>query len=316
MAGAARAGAARLRVVARRAVGAALRSKRCSRSSRSSIVLGLAGRFGRRWWLVGAPSSSSSRSASRSSSATSPQSGTHDPSPTLRADARELERRERVRRAHRCASRRCSDVTNQANAYSPGFGPVDERRPLGHAARRPLHARRGAGRRRARARARQRRHMLEGRSRGTRCFASRSRCSSPSSTRRRGGIANPATIPLALLVARRAQLVAAPIENAVSRRYEAEADWAALQATRDPASARRAVPQLRSARASSSRTRRRGPTSGSRTTRRSRSASRWSRRGRASALLVARRCLRQVPDALASSSTSTTSRSSRRAAPS
>ena len=33
--------------------------------------------------------------------------------------------------------------------------------------------------------------------------------------------------------------MAAPIENAVSRRYEAEADWAALQASHDPASARK-----------------------------------------------------------------------------
>ena len=33
-------------------------------------------------------------------------------------------------------------------------------------------------------------------------------------------------------------LVTAPLQNAVSRRYEAEADWRALNATRDPASAR------------------------------------------------------------------------------
>jgi STE24 endopeptidase len=31
----------------------------------------------------------------------------------------------------------------------------------------------------------------------------------------------------------------APFENVVSRRYEAEADWSALQATRDAASARK-----------------------------------------------------------------------------
>jgi STE24 endopeptidase len=30
-------------------------------------------------------------------------------------------------------------------------------------------------------------------------------------------------------------LLTAPLENAVSRRYEAEADWRALNATRDPA---------------------------------------------------------------------------------
>jgi STE24 endopeptidase len=33
-------------------------------------------------------------------------------------------------------------------------------------------------------------------------------------------------------------LLTAPIQNAVSRRYEAEADWRALNATRDPGSAR------------------------------------------------------------------------------
>jgi STE24 endopeptidase len=34
-------------------------------------------------------------------------------------------------------------------------------------------------------------------------------------------------------------LLTAPIQNAVYRRYEAEADWRALNATRDPASARK-----------------------------------------------------------------------------
>ena len=34
-------------------------------------------------------------------------------------------------------------------------------------------------------------------------------------------------------------LLTAPIQNVVSRRYEAEADWRALNATRDPASARK-----------------------------------------------------------------------------
>jgi len=33
-------------------------------------------------------------------------------------------------------------------------------------------------------------------------------------------------------------LLAMPLENVVSRRYESEADWLALQATRDPAAGR------------------------------------------------------------------------------
>jgi Zn-dependent protease with chaperone function len=57
-------------------------------------------------------------------------------------------------------------------------------------------------------------------------------------TRRRGGLRNPATVPLALLTLTVVGLAFTPFENIVSRRYEAEADWMALQATRDPGSAR------------------------------------------------------------------------------
>jgi len=57
-------------------------------------------------------------------------------------------------------------------------------------------------------------------------------------TRRRGGLARPAVIPLAALVLACLDLALAPAYNAVSRRYEAESDWVALQATRDAASAR------------------------------------------------------------------------------
>ena len=57
-------------------------------------------------------------------------------------------------------------------------------------------------------------------------------------TRRRGGMGQPAAVPLALLVAAVFQLVTAPVQNAISRQAEAEADWKALETTRDPASAR------------------------------------------------------------------------------
>jgi Zn-dependent protease with chaperone function len=56
--------------------------------------------------------------------------------------------------------------------------------------------------------------------------------------RRRGGIGNPAAVPLAVLVLVVVELALLPFANAVSRRYEAEADWVALETTRDPASAR------------------------------------------------------------------------------
>jgi STE24 endopeptidase len=56
-------------------------------------------------------------------------------------------------------------------------------------------------------------------------------------TGRRGGLADPALVPLGLLVALLFFLATLPLQNAVSRRYEAEADWLALVATGDPEAA-------------------------------------------------------------------------------
>lgn len=56
-------------------------------------------------------------------------------------------------------------------------------------------------------------------------------------TRRRGGL-GPATVPLAVLTVVVVELTLLPFANAVSRRYETEADWVALRATGDPAAAR------------------------------------------------------------------------------
>ncbi len=53
-------------------------------------------------------------------------------------------------------------------------------------------------------------------------------------TRGRGGMGRPEAVPLALLVVAIVQLAAAPAENVISRRMEAEADWTALGLTRDP----------------------------------------------------------------------------------
>jgi STE24 endopeptidase len=53
-------------------------------------------------------------------------------------------------------------------------------------------------------------------------------------TRSRGGMGVPEAVPLALLVVALLQLAAAPGRNWISRRMEAEADWKALQVTRDP----------------------------------------------------------------------------------
>jgi STE24 endopeptidase len=45
-------------------------------------------------------------------------------------------------------------------------------------------------------------------------------------------------VSLALLVFVALQLAATPLQSAVSRRYEAEADWTSLQTTHDPAAMR------------------------------------------------------------------------------
>jgi STE24 endopeptidase len=53
-------------------------------------------------------------------------------------------------------------------------------------------------------------------------------------TRRRGGMADPQAVPLALFVLVAIQLAGQPLQAAISRHIESEADWMALQATHDP----------------------------------------------------------------------------------
>ncbi|MFN2617369.1 MAG: M48 family metalloprotease [Thermoleophilaceae bacterium] len=57
-------------------------------------------------------------------------------------------------------------------------------------------------------------------------------------TARVGGMRVPTAVPLAVLVLILLQLVTSPLTTAVTRRMEAEADWSALRATRDPTGAR------------------------------------------------------------------------------
>jgi len=57
-------------------------------------------------------------------------------------------------------------------------------------------------------------------------------------TGRRGGVYEPHAIPLALFVLVALQFLALPVQNAISRHVEAEADWVALETTNDPDGAR------------------------------------------------------------------------------
>nr|MDQ3726538.1 M48 family metalloprotease [Actinomycetota bacterium] len=63
-------------------------------------------------------------------------------------------------------------------------------------------------------------------------------------TRRRGGLAQPEAVPLALLVLIALQFLTTPFFNLTSRRQEASADWAALEATRDPTATKAVMRQL------------------------------------------------------------------------
>jgi STE24 endopeptidase len=58
-------------------------------------------------------------------------------------------------------------------------------------------------------------------------------------TRRLGGVGDPANLPFGFLLVAVLLVVVTPAVNAVSRRYEAEADWRALNAARDPAAQQR-----------------------------------------------------------------------------
>jgi len=55
-------------------------------------------------------------------------------------------------------------------------------------------------------------------------------------TRRRGGMGDPGVLPYGFLVLTVLGILVTPIGNVISRRIEAEADWQALQTTKDPSS--------------------------------------------------------------------------------
>jgi STE24 endopeptidase len=57
-------------------------------------------------------------------------------------------------------------------------------------------------------------------------------------TRRRGGMGVPEAIPLAVFFLVVLQLLQLPLQNVITRHQEAEADWSALRATHDPAAGR------------------------------------------------------------------------------
>lgn len=201
-----------------------------------AIVMALARRLGRNWWLAGAPAFVALAVGFAFLQGFVAASGTTPLKREYRADVAALKQREGVDVP--VSQLKVSDWTHEANAFAAGIGPssrvviwdtlLDGRfsrgevnvvvaHELGHV---------------------DKRHIWKG-------LAWFALLAFPlaflvaEATRPAGGLGDPAAIPLAFLVLALAGLATAPVQNAVSRRYEAEADWAALQATRDPASATR-----------------------------------------------------------------------------
>jgi STE24 endopeptidase len=200
------------------------------------LVVGLAGRFPRRWWLAAGPAVVAIAALFAFLSGWLSASGTHQlRNPQLAADVVRLERAEHVSGTP-VVVQRVSTWTSQANAFTVGLGPsthvvlwdtlLDGRftrgeenvviaHELGHV--RSRHVAKAIG--------------------WSALTVLPVLWLLGLLTRRRGGVGDPANLPYAILVLAVLSLLAAPLENAVSRRYEAEADWRALGATRDPRSA-------------------------------------------------------------------------------
>jgi STE24 endopeptidase len=198
-----------------------------------AIVLVLARRLGRRWWLAAGPAIAAVLFVLQFVAPLLASLGTHPVrSPRLGAEIRTLERREHAG----SPAVRIEDVsgtTTEANAFATGIGPTERvvlwstlldgrfapnqvRFVIGHELGHLV-----------------RNHIV----RGVGWFALLvlpvllvAACAAD--------VRRPGAVPLALLVIAVAQLALLPLRSAISRRYEREADWIGLNGTRDPAAAR------------------------------------------------------------------------------
>jgi STE24 endopeptidase len=201
-----------------------------------TVLLLLAGRFGRRWWLVAAPLFVVGGAVLVFVLPWLETLGTRPPHDTPAAvRIRQLARDEGVGGTP-VRIQEVSDQTTAANAFTTGIGPsarvfiwdtfLDGRytnreievvaaHEFGHIAHR--HIWKGLG--------------------WSLLLTVPGFWLVELATRRRGGLELPEVVPLALLVLALIGLLITPLGNVVSRRYEAEADWSALRATHDPAAA-------------------------------------------------------------------------------
>src|SRR3954447_632956 len=201
------------------------------------LLVGLAGRF-RRWWLIAVPIVVVFAALTAFVSGWLESAAAHPlRNPQLAADGRRLARVEHVSGTP-ISVQEVSQWTNQPNAFTVGFGPsahvvlwdtlLDGRFSRGEEDAVIAHE---LGHVRSR-------HILK-------ALGWSALVVLPLlwlvdvATRRRGGVGDPANLPYVFLVLTVLGLLVTPVENVVSRRYEAEADWHSLDATGDRASTRR-----------------------------------------------------------------------------
>ncbi len=171
----------------------------------------------------------SSSSSRRTSSRTRTGSTTRGSSPTFASSRRRqgVEDVEVLGRGRRPLHVRRQRLCDRARAVAKGV-------PLEHAARRPLHDRARCASSSLTSSATSRRNHLSKGVAWYALFAIPGAWAIARVTRRRGGMRRPEAVPLALLVLAVLTLVAQPLQNVISRHLEAEADWRALETTRDP----------------------------------------------------------------------------------
>jgi len=204
-----------------------------------AVVMSLARRFPRGWWAIVAPLFVGVGAAFVVVGALLAPIGTHPiRQPRIAGAVERLEQREGVA-GTKVRVDKVSDETRAVNGETTGVGPttvvilwdtlfkshLSDRaiefvvvHELGHAARR---------------------HIWKGLGWGLLLTVPLTFLLAEA-TRRRGGLHRAEVVPFALLVALALSFLATPLENVVSRRYESEADWMALQATRDPTAGREA----------------------------------------------------------------------------
>jgi len=200
------------------------------------IVMGLARWLGDRWWIAAAPVFIAIVASFAFVVGWLAVAGTKPVPADLRDDVAALERAEHVSGTP-VRVQTVSDYTNQVNAFSAGIGPstrvvlwdtlLDGRFSHGEVRAVVAHE---LGHVRHR-------HVLKGVA-WFALFAFPLAWAIARVTRRQGGMGSGSSVPLAVLTVVVFGVLTAPFQNAVSRRYEAEADWSALQATHDPSSVR------------------------------------------------------------------------------